>query len=608
MKNLAFLTLILALAACGGGSGGDGAPVYVPGPIVNPGTQNDPQLLAQKAKTIAYVHKNLGTLMNTGTQNSAPSTASARAAIIARSGVAALTADQIEAEYQEVLPYIETMNRVMNAESNEDITNQDAKIAYSLSADKPYDEITEYDMPNINVSEEAKNVVIDSSTTISSVRASVTDKVESNIALKESVTQEIANSNPVLADIVNNDIQIDPNASLINPNLLDNLGDNVETGLAGMFRDFEFHFNDDGVIDGASADGSFTIDRVGTTSVFKTPAGGVWTYTFAFTDQGSINHEVEIDADHMIEDRTELANLAVQQINSNIPDSDKQAVRNRIINDPDYGEWKNMHFSGDMHSLGRVNGLKYSDFGYYTLDTYNFTFTYDGGMAGKKVVPTIDPSDTAETKIMFNGTAAGELQQNVKVGGVETVALADNNRPIITDTGAATLTFTVQDGLETLNMPFKNWYTVTVNKSGDKIKSINFVERNPGDVADQWKISTTSVDYSGAAAPDDMNDDGLLETRLSNSSAGHNYDMTTTMVTTYYGANETPTEATAFLNHIDENEYDGTYTYRPIDALGQVVLDANEDPVEVSYTGHIERQVWFDTVFGGTVPEQPQNP
>ena len=126
-------------------------------------------------------------------------------------------------------------------------------------------------------------------------------------------------------------------------------------------------------------------------------------------------------------------------------------------------------------------------------------------------------------------------------------------------------------------MPFNDWYNVTVSKSGNRITSVNFADGE--NVAENWRVIHENMTYTendfdsnGDGIPDHFDDNGIPETE-------HNWggrsETQTTMRTTYYGENG-PTEATSFINHVDE-------TYDPDTDTG--------------------RQIWFDVVFGGTKAE-----
>lgn len=570
MKRIAILTSILALTACGGGSGGSSShATFRPSAVVTPDMVNDGSSeLARKFKTIEYVESNLGSLIDNGELQGAP-VSSGRSATTDKMNSGSLTVSDLDARYEEALKYFDIMKKVTNADADDaesnNITNKDIKIAYSLSANKPYDEITKYDLPNIDVDTESESDNIDPNTFFQSTQISINDKIESNINLKDSVTQDIAEDIPVLAD----GETVDPNASLINSNLLGNLSDIHDIG--NMFEDFTFTI-EDGVISGAvvgDEESSFDLKRVDKTSVFKSDHK-IWFFNFVVCDQDNSCRERSLEGlDEKIEDRTTLAGLVATELErddyDNVAAAEKQNIVSTIISDPTFGEWEGAIFRGDMHSLGKMNGLQYSDFGYYTLDDYYFTFTYEGGMNDKKVAVVIP--ETGET--VFKGTAAGQLQQNLSIDGVDQVDLEDNNKPIITNTNAATLT--LKNGKETINMPFNNWYTVTVAKSGDHIKTVDFADEN-GVVTSQWQVNNLHIDYDTLGGSDWVHD-GKPETTYN---FGDGHHIQTTMTTAYYGDNGVSSEATGFVNHVDEFEDEHTF-----------------------------RQVWFSSVFGGT--RQPDN-
>lgn len=605
MQKFVLLLSVLSLAACGGGSGG-GVGMGAPSEIITPAMLSDasnPQAreLSQKLKAIEYVENNLSSLIDNGELNGSNAQLG-RSATTGRLHNGRLTMADLNARYQEALRYFDILKKVVNADENDtdssNITNKEIKIAYSLSADKPYDEINKYDLPDIDVKDDADETNIDVNTFFSNVRISIADKIESNIGLKNSVTQDVTQDIPVLAS----DAEIDTNASLINSSLLDNLSD--VSDLNGMFRDFAFHIDPDtGKIDavdvGDEQDGGlFSLVRRGKTSVFESE-NKIWFFDFVIPGPNGVNVEAALEGlENKVTDRSDLADLVEEELDkmryAYLTAAQKNQIVSQVATDANYGEWTGAKFVGDMHSLGKVNGLQYSDFGYYTLDDYYFTFTYDGGISDKKITDVQSVQMPQSGQLVFQGTAAGQLQQNLYKNGENLIDLEDNNRPIITNTGAATLTLEVGDDAnhtvtEVVNMPFNNWYDVTVTKTGDRINSIVF--GNGSSVDNDWKVYNENVQYTPSnSSVYDYNNDGVAETSSNNwpvpdpnTSGISNISTQTTMTTTYYGVNA-PSEATGFINHVDEYNYIDSDSGQPM-----------------------QRQVWFDATFGGTL-QQPAQP
>ena len=355
---------------------------------------------------------------------------------------------------------------------------------------------------------------------------------------------------------------------ILNPDMLNNLADINDA--QNMFDGFRFVFDDNGnVIQFLLTDGDedpfpvpFQREALDTNRFSATEP----IYTFSIDGIG------DIDFNEPIEDRGVLADRVREQLlNNGYSESTINEICNHIMNDPNFGEWEDLGtLQGDFHTLGKVNGLRYSDFGHFTVDDYDFSFVYQGGIENKKIDPSIMQTMGS---VVFNGSAAAELQHNYEVNGID---VWDNeeghygNRFIATDTGAATLTF--NNGTETINMPFNNWYTVNIQKTGDHIDSVHFT----GDekVQDEnWRVMHRDIEYS-ASNIDTGHYDGMHapETSQGHIDGAQVYSTATAMATTYYGDGGIPSEATSFIHHQDEYF-------------------------------NIHRTIWFDAVFGGTKSE-----
>lgn len=581
MKKFAILASILALAACGGGSGGGhGGSTYQPEILKPENVITEDMLtrnaeLAKKLQTIEYVENNLGDLGST------PSTQSVQTGRGASGRFLNMTLSDFEKRYQQALAYFDVLEKVMNKSG--EITIGDLKIAYSLAANKPLNEITKYDLPGIDIEHKDDTTVINVNTLLSNLQIYIKDRVETNIDLKDSATQDIKNDITELASTE----EIDHNASLINPELLKNL-DNIES-LKNMFAGFEFIIDENNgkiiAADVGDEYGSIPLERVNNSSVFKSN-GEIY-----FLDIYYDSHNRSL-ATNELKTGTELRAFLDEKLAHDgwytaMSDDEKTAFVQKIDNG-EYAEWSHANLIGDLHSLGKVNGLKYSDFGYYKIKEFDFTFTYEGGIDDHKIDKDNMPTDNT---FVFKGTAAGELQSNFYPTEGEEIS---DNKLIVTNNGAATLTF--NNGTETMNLPFNNWYTVNVEREPDGfIKQINFTDDNNlfanGANAD-WKLEKESVIYDGGTI-EKYESEGCLHSdhgymREKNGELEtHRYmenenDMNihTMMTTTYYhnDDNNAPVEATGYLNHVEEHVK---------------VYDDHDQQIG-------EKQIWFSTTFGGT--------
>lgn len=594
MKKIAILTSLLALTACGGGSGGgDVVPTSDPvitQDMINTGRVAQSQELQKKLDTIKYVEDNLGSLLENNELTGANINQS-RSATTDRM-LTGLTLKDINARYQQALEYFGILQKVLNADTNttETITNKEIKIAYSLSSAKPYDKITQADLPGINIEKTAEETTVEINTVFSNIQITITDKIETNIDLKESATDTIIENIAEQVPEIKSEEPIDPNAALVNPNMLANLGDMKD--LETMFDEFVFKIDENGRITGIvvesdesleGKEGKFILDRQGNTANFSNNKD-VWFFDFIVQHNDGHKEEESLEGlSKKYTDREELVKLIQYKFehgNGRYNDVSTEE-RNRIyqyIREASDAEldakWYPIKFTGAVQSLGKSNHLKYSDFGHYTLDEFNFTWVYQGGIEDKK----IDPSKLPNEKMVFNGTAIGNLQSNYYVDGVNIMEDEEhdgkNNTFITTNTGAANLTF--ENGTEKLHMPFNDWYTVDVVKNGDYADHVQFTG-DDSKIAEHIRLTYKDITYT-----DENNCHGncgheMNERAKWNWTNDDIHSGTQTRITTnYYGDNNKPGEATAFMNHVDDN-------YN-LDDQGRQVHD----------------QVWFDVVFGGT--------
>ncbi len=170
-------------------------------------------------------------------------------------------------------------------------------------------------------------------------------------------------------------------------------------------------------------------------------------------------------------------------------------------------EEQEVSYSIDMTTFGRDIGLQYSDFGQILLSANNSSNPgygmFAGGYDDKKIdVKNIDNA----TEMMFTGTAIA----NVKLEEEEKLLAP----------AEATLTFNPSTQTEELNMSFSDWHDVQITRSGDNdavFEFSNFTGEN-----EDWAIVGTDV-YKQQ------------------------------FETTYYGANGTPTEATAAFGYVEQD-------------------------------------------------------
>ena len=376
---------------------------------------------------------------------------------------------------------------------------------------------------------------------------------------------------------------------ILNPDMLNNLADINDA--QNMFSDFDykFTFDDEGnVISFQLLDegdeSPLTLQRQGLDTRRFIADRTLWYFDVpvCFSENTCIEFSLE-DLDREYTNRDELASMVRTEMERKGYSEDVIASTcNLISTDSTYGTWESVLFKGDFYTLGKANGLRYSDFGHFTLDDYAYSFVYHGGIEDKK----IDPSTMQSMEPMvFNGSAAAQLQHSYERNGIDTWEDEDNshgNRLITTNQGDATLTFA--NGTEILNMPFNGWYTVNVVKTGDIANRIDFTNGN--NIPEDWRVINEHVVYDPNTAYRD-DDDRLTSVNWSsiNNENNQNYDRAeytsaeTEIETIYYGDNHIPSEVTGFINHVDEH-------------------DNYEHDTEGTFW--TERTIWFDAVFGGT--------
>lgn len=121
-------------------------------------------------------------------------------------------------------------------------------------------------------------------------------------------------------------------------------------------------------------------------------------------------------------------------------------------------QFKNDKYDVEWDSKGAQIGLSYSDFGFIKSQTISTKKEARGIYAGGRPADIVNGDTEWDTK--FVGTAYGyvDLRQNNKV--IEQLFVS-------TDPATATIFIDKATQTETIVMPFKNWYRVTVVKTKD---------------------------------------------------------------------------------------------------------------------------------------------
>lgn len=201
-----------------------------------------------------------------------------------------------------------------------------------------------------------------------------------------------------------------------------------------------------------------------------------------------------------------------QMTDKNIP-TDK---RDAILANFDKGEWGSYLLTSTFQMFGEhigKNGLQYSDFG------YNFVKVSDGQIfdhdfvAGGYEIYRIPTDKISNQSLTFTGKAVGTISYTDTEGKQQKDISTGNNATVLV----------LDNGKETLTMPFNDYYTVIVEKEGDK-SNIEFTDWNGTD--SNFKFENENV----------KSDDAWV---------------------LYYGTNNKPTEAVGTVEHSEDS------TYRP---------------------------------------------
>lgn len=237
-------------------------------------------------------------------------------------------------------------------------------------------------------------------------------------------------------------------------------------------------------IDNASVNGS---------AKFITPA--YWVYKVEYSNEyGGGNWMIDCVSDAEYNSKyanmtnQELANLAQSRILSKHPEETYHAeqIRNAILNNQ--GQWtQDEPFYVTFNSNGWQQNMKYSDFGTFdaaTLDySEGFTSMFSGGLHDYEITNTsvVQPQT-------FKTTAYGNVKYDNRQGSEQLMVIS---------TGRDSATFTI-DALqnETIVMPFKNWYTVTIIRTNNSVVS-TFENVNGTTIAETWQLPNANTTETG---------------------------------------------------------------------------------------------------------------
>ena len=208
--------------------------------------------------------------------------------------------------------------------------------------------------------------------------------------------------------------------------------------------------------------------------------GGDWTID-AVTDQ-----EYKDKYENM--SLQELGDLAYNRLITQHPEDTYHAERIRDAILDRQGNWtQDEAFNMTFNSNGWKQNLKYSDFGTFVFMNSAcfpvFTSMYSGGIADYEVVNKymIQPQT-------FKATAYANVTASDRTMGSE--------QEIIVSTGrdSATLTIDAMQN-ETIVMPFKNWYTVTIIRTNNSV--VSSFEDAAGTVTENWQVLHSNIPETG---------------------------------------------------------------------------------------------------------------
>ncbi len=306
-------------------------------------------------------------------------------------------------------------------------------------------------------------------------------------------------------------------------------------------------------------------------------------------------YPVDDDTDGIIA-RKNNTNIFVQE--SEIPlstmnDEDPDANIVSVDNITDVNDSIKVKLYDEYISYGKQLGLKYSDFGIMKndfrtatfdvngvndagkqeirefLDAWGVTMTpFAGGYVSKKISDTDMATLANNGDITFTGTAVADVRYRdgyaYNGNGID-VPLTDG---LMTDDGA-TLVFN-QDGKQTLTADFSDdWYKIQAIKDTDGTNQlVVFGDRNGDGNIDENDRVTKKIDVDG---------DGTVRTydfTIATSPTGLDGDYNVIQsqdshqmifTTGYYGDNNTPNEATATMNYQFQNSSDWDWYQDPND-------------------------------------------
>jgi hypothetical protein len=173
--------------------------------------------------------------------------------------------------------------------------------------------------------------------------------------------------------------------------------------------------------------------------------------------------------------KEDLANLAKNRILSKNPNDSTHStnIYNMILNG--YGVWDWVQYAVTFNSKGAQQNLRYSDFGTFdaTPSGYNQSFNcmFSGGNQANEIDKSLVQPQT------FQATAYGNVEDHTQ---------GNDGMQLVFSTGKDSAMVTIDAAQnETIVMPFKNWYTVTIIRTPYSV--ISRLEDDNGNVQEQWQ-------------------------------------------------------------------------------------------------------------------------
>lgn len=527
MKKYAILTSILALAACGGGSGGGyvvDTPI-VPDNISNSGyvptgtTKDDAislptQIVTNKEEVIEYVESRIGAPEAKGGAQTS------RAAKITLNNIDGWTIDE---RYTRAVNALVQMEQVLG------------KLVDLVAGSD--DQLNSYVAQNEDAVKNALKLIGDKSD------VSGVDNAQSAEALVEIFQKHEIHSHEDLRDKKDHVV---PQAKI---HKIDDINFTV-ADFEGQTRQMKLK-TENGKIVGISdaewgPEGFAVTGRVGTTNEFqKTIYSYVWTFENSTVDVYSANKNLSRDEfRQMAIDRIEEKRAHEKQKCEELPDSCYQdyeehydkLVKQLMDDDFTYKNDGELSLTQNIESMGKSAGLKYSDFGllHKNLDVFAYESNekwiqkqadpYAGGYDDMKI-----SKDDMSGKMVFSGDAVvsvSRLDYEITPDGNSWSENGDNLM-LVTKSSDAKLTF--NDGNSRLEMKFPDYYTIAID---DKDNTIAFSD---GDKVDE------NIRFSDYA----HNNTVLMEHKW------HSINKLTQGMfnTDYYGDNGTPSEAVSTFGY-----------------------------------------------------------